>query len=127
MAAAEYELVGQVARESRLREALSAVVDRYDYILIDPTPSLGLFTMNALEAADDVLVPLQVETYALTGLTQLPRMLKLMSKVNRMLSADSFRVLCAMVRKNVNLSREVEGAARESFGDRVYRTTIPKM
>jgi chromosome partitioning protein len=126
MAAAEYELVGQVARESRLREALAAVGDRYDYILIDPPPSLGLFTMNALAAADDVLVPLQVETYAITGLTQLQRTLKLMSKVNHKLSADSFRVLCTMVRKNVNLSREVEGAAREAFGSRVYRTTIPE-
>jgi chromosome partitioning protein len=126
MAAAEYELVGQVARESRLREALAAVGDRYDYILIDPPPSLGLFTMNALAAADEVLVPLQVETYALSGLAQLQRTLKLMSKVNRKLSADSFRVLCTMVRKNVNLSREVEGAAREAFGARVYHTTIPE-
>ena len=126
MAAAEYELVGQVARESRLREALAAVSERYDYILIDPPPSLGLFTMNALAAADDVLVPLQVETYALTGLTQLQRTLKLMSKVNNKLSAESFHVLCTMVRKNVNLSREVEGAAREAFGERVYRTTIPE-
>jgi chromosome partitioning protein len=126
MAAAEYELVGQVARESRLREALASVGDRYAYILIDPPPSLGLFTMNALAAADDVLVPLQVETYAISGLTQLQRTLKLMSKVNRKLSADSFRVLCTMVRRNVRLSREIEGAAREAFGARVYRTTIPE-
>lgn len=126
MAAAEYELVNQVARESRLREALAPLAVAYDYILIDPPPSLGIFTINALAASDVVMVPLQVETYALTGILQLQRTLRLVSKVNRGLDENSFRVLCTMVRKGVNLSREIEQAAREQFGNRVYLTTIPE-
>lgn len=124
MAAAELELAGKIGRETLMREALVPLRDRYDYILIDPPPSLGLFTLNALVAADEVLIPLQVHIYALRGLAQLQKTVKLVQKLNPQLRIGG--IVCTMVDKRNNLSVAVEAEIREKFSDLVYTTTIPQ-
>jgi chromosome partitioning protein len=123
MAAAELELAGKIGRETLMREALIPLRDAYDYILIDPPPSLGLFTLNALVAADEVLIPLQVHIYALRGLAQLQKTVKLVQKLNPGLRISG--IVCTMVDRRNNLSVAVEGEIREKFGDLVYTTVIP--
>jgi chromosome partitioning protein len=123
MAAAELELAGKIGRETLLREALAPVRDDYDYVLIDPPPSLGLFTLNALVAASEVLIPLQVHIYALRGVAQLQQTVKLVQKLNPALRVGG--VVCTMVDRRNNLSVAVEGEIREKFGDLVYQTVIP--
>lgn len=123
MAAAELELAGKIGRETLLREALTPLRDRYDYILIDPPPSLGLFTLNALVAANEVLIPLQVHVYALKGVAQLQQTVKLVQKLNPNLYISG--VVCTMVDRRNNLSRAVEDQIREKFGQLVFETVIP--
>jgi chromosome partitioning protein len=122
---AEIELVETPDRERILRRALEPVRDKYDFILIDCPPSLGLLTLNTLVAADSVLIPIQCEFYALEGLSQLLNTVRLVQKsLNPELEIEG--VLLTMYDRRLNLSRQVADEAREYFGDRVYRSTIPR-
>jgi chromosome partitioning protein len=125
LSGAEVELVGVMARETKLRQALSTIRDQYDYIFIDCPPSLGLLTVNTLTAADSVLIPLQCEYYALEGLTQLIRTIQLVQEnLNPALRIEG--VLLTMYDARLNLSQQVAEEARKFFSDRVYRTVIPR-
>lgn len=125
LAGAEIELVGEERRESRLAEALRTLRARYDYILIDCPPSLGLLTVNMLVAADGLIIPLQCEYFALEGLTQLLRTVKLVQEaLNPGLAIDG--VLLTMYDARLNLSRQVAAEAREYFGPAVFETVIPR-
>jgi len=122
---AEVELIARPERELLLRRALQAVRDKYDYILIDCPPSLGLITLNTLAAADSVLIPIQCEFYALEGLSQLLNTVRLVQQnLNPRLQVEG--VLLTMYDSRLNLSRQVADEAKEYFGDKVYRTTIPR-
>ena len=122
---AEVELVSRRNRETILRKAMAAVKDRYDYVLIDCPPSLGLLTLNTLAAADSVLIPIQCEFYALEGLSQLLNTVTVVQKnLNPQLQIEG--VLLTMYDGRLNLSRQVADEAKEYFGPKVYRTTIPR-
>ena len=122
---AELELVGEERRERRLREALEPLRASYDYILIDCPPSLGLLTLNALVAADAVLVPLQCEFYALEGLSHL---MGTIDRVKRHLNTalEIQGVVLTMYDKRNSLSDLVAADVRGHFGDKVYETVIPR-
>jgi chromosome partitioning protein len=125
LAGAEVELVDRPDRERRMRAALSTVRDRYDYILIDCPPSLGLITVNMLAAADALLIPLQCEYYALEGLSQLLNTVHLVQRgINPSLGIDG--VLLTMYDARLNLSRQVAADAREYFGTKVFENVIPR-
>ena len=122
---AEVELVNLPGREIVLRKAIEAVRDRYDFILIDCPPSLGLLTLNTLAASDSVLIPIQCEFYALEGLSQLLNTVTIVQKnLNPALQIEG--VLLTMYDGRLNLSRQVAEEAKEYFGPKVYRTTIPR-
>ena len=122
---AEVELVNRRNRENILRTALEPIRDRYEYILIDCPPSLGLLTLNTLSAADSVLIPIQCEFYALEGLSQLLNTVTIVQKnLNPRLQIEG--VLLTMFDSRLNLSRQVADEAKEYFGPKVYRTTIPR-
>jgi len=122
---AEIELVGMMARELRLRKALEGIKTGYDYILIDCPPSLGLLTVNALAAADSVLIPVQCEYYALEGLSQLLNAIELVQKnLNQDLAIEG--VLLTMFDSRLNLSQQVLEETRRFFSTRVYKTVIPR-
>jgi chromosome partitioning protein len=121
----EVELVNRKGREGILRAALAAVRDQYEYILIDCPPSLGLLTLNTMAAADSVLIPIQCEFYALEGLSQLLNTVTLVQgSLNPALQIEG--VLMTMYDGRLNLSRQVADEAKEYFGPKVYRTTIPR-
>jgi len=125
LAGAEIELVSQVSRERFLSHALEGVRERYDYILVDTPPSLGLITINALTAADSVLIPIQCEYYALEGLSQLLSTVQLVQKsLNHELRIEG--VLLTMFDKRLKLSNQVAEEAIDYFGDTVYQTKIPR-
>jgi chromosome partitioning protein len=125
LAGAEIELVDQDERELAMRRGLEPVRDRYDYILIDCPPSLGLITVNMLAAADALLIPLQCEYYALEGLSQLLNTVHLVQQgVNPSLGIDG--VLLTMYDARLNLSRQVAADAREYFGAKVFQSVIPR-
>ena len=122
---AEIELVQTPQRERVLRRVLEPLRGRYDYILVDCPPSLGLLTLNTLTAADSVLIPIQCEFYALEGLSQLLNNIRLVQKgLNPHLDIEG--VLLTMYDRRLNLSRQVAAEAREYFGEKVYRTAIPR-
>jgi len=122
---AEVELVGRAQRETILRRALEGVAERYDYVLIDSPPSLGLLTLNALSAADSVLIPIQCEFYALEGLSQLLNSVRAVQRsLNPRLQIEG--VLMTMYDQRLNLSKQVAEEARQYFGPKVYRSTIPR-
>jgi len=122
---AEVELVPMLARESRLKTALAPALAQYDYIFVDCPPSLGLLTVNALTAADSVLVPLQCEYFALEGISELMATLKRVQRaLNPGLSVEG--VLLTMVDERTNLTQQVMGEIREHFKDKVFRATIPR-
>lgn len=125
LAGAEVELVGAIARETRLKKALAAVTERYDYILIDCPPSLGLLTLNSLTAAHSVLMPLQCEFYALEGLSQLMQTVELVQN-NLNPELDIEGVVLTMFDSRTKLSEQVVQEVREHFGDLVYQTMIPR-
>jgi len=120
---AEVEMVGMISREKILSNALAPIVDSYDYVVIDCPPSLGLLTLNALTAANSVLIPIQCEYYALEGLGQLLHTIKLVqSNLNPRLEIEG--VLLTMFDRRLNLSRQVADEARKFFDSRVYDTII---
>ena len=125
LAGAEIELVGQEDRERFLKNALAAVQDQYEYIVIDTPPSLGLLTLNALTAADSVLIPIQCEYYALEGLSQLLSTVQLVQRgLNPNLRLEG--VLLTMYDRRLNLSNQVADEAIDFFGEAVYETKIPR-
>lgn len=125
LAGAEVELVDVEDRTNRMQAALAAIRDRYDFILIDCPPSLGLITLNMLVAADSVLIPLQCEYYALEGLSQLLETIqRVQDSLNPALEIEG--VLLTMYDARLNLSRQVAADARSHFGDNVYNTVIPR-
>lgn len=122
---AELELVSALSRETVLAKALEGVVGPYEYILIDCPPSLGLLTLNALTAADSVLVPLQCEYYALEGLSSLLGTIKLVrGALNPGIELEG--ILLTMFDPRNNLSHQVAREARNYFPGRVFKTTIPR-
>jgi chromosome partitioning protein len=125
LSGAEVELVGLMARETRLKSALGSVRETYDFILVDSPPSLGLLTINALTASDSVLIPLQCEYLALEGLTQLIGAIRLVQDhLNPSLRIEG--VLLTMFDARLNLSQQVAAEARKFFAERVYQTVIPR-
>ncbi len=125
LAGAELELLDAENREFRLSAALEGLNDDYDYILIDCPPALGLLTLNALCAADSVLVPLQCEFYALEGLSHLVRTVeRVRHSFNPELEIQG--VVLTMYDRRNNLSDMVAADVREHFGDKVYKTVIPR-
>ncbi|MDH5202385.1 MAG: ParA family protein [Nitrospirota bacterium] len=121
----EVELVGKEGRERVLYNAISSIRENYRYIFIDCPPSLGLLTLNALVAADSVIIPVQCEYYALEGLGLLTRTLRLVrSSFNPDLDIEG--ILLTMFDARNNLSSEVADEVRKHFGDKVYSTVIPR-
>lgn len=125
LAGAEIELVGIKSRESLLRNALQRLREQYDYIFIDCPPSLGLLTINALTAADSVLIPIQCEYYALEGVGQLLQTVKLVQRhLNPNLELAG--VLLTMFDARTNLAIQVVDEVKDYFGNKVFRTIIPR-
>ena len=125
LAGAEVELIDDEARQTRLTEALAAVREDYDYVLIDCAPSLGFLTLNALVAAEGVLVPLQAEFYALEGLSHLMQTIERVRRAFNPGLAIQGVVLTMMDKRN-RLSEQVEADVRSYLGDLVYETSIPR-
>lgn len=122
---AEVELVGMIGREFKLKNALEAVRESYDFVVIDSPPSLGLLTINALTASDSALIPIQCEYYALEGLGQLTKTLDLVRKnLNPSLQIEG--VLLTMADYRTKLTTEVIDEARNYFKEKVYETVIPR-
>lgn len=125
LAGAEIELVTAISRETRLKNCLSNIRDKYDYILIDCPPSLGLLTLNSLNASDVVLVPIQCEYYALEGLGQLMRTIQIVQKhLNPDLEIDG--VVLTMYDARTNLAQQVIEEVNAHFKDQVYKSIIPR-
>jgi chromosome partitioning protein len=125
LVAAEVELADSERREFRLADALAPIRDDYDYILVDSPPSLGLLTINALVAADSVLVPLQCESFALEGISQLLNTIERVQQgLNPKLEVEG--IALTMYDDRINLSRQVAEDIRNFFPDKVYKTVIPR-
>lgn len=121
----EVELVGREGRESVLHNAINSIGEIYRYIFIDCPPSLGLLTLNALVAADSVIIPVQCEYYALEGLGLLTKTLRLVrNSFNPNLEIEG--IVLTMFDSRNNLSQEVAAEIRKYFGDKVYNTVIPR-
>lgn len=125
LAGAEVELVSEMARENRLKEAVNHIRGKYDYVFIDCPPSLGLLTVNALVAADKLLIPIQCEFYALEGVTKL---LDSMKRVKGLLNPglEIYGVLLTMYDGRTTLSKQVAAEVRNFFGRTVFDTVIPR-
>ena len=125
LAGAEVELVSMISREHRLKEKIDSQKDKYDYIIIDCPPSLGLITLNAFTAADSVLIPVQCEYYALEGLGQLINTINLVKKhLNKELIVEG--ALLTMFDIRTNLSNQVVKEVNKYFENKVYKTVIPR-
>ena len=125
LSGAAIELVEMDKRESRLRQALAPIADRYDYIFIDCPPALHLLTLNGLCAADTVLVPIQCEFFALEGLSELMSTVRTVKKMyNKYIELEG--VLLTMYDGRLNLTLQVVQEVKKFFGDKVYATTIPR-
>lgn len=124
LAGAEIELVSQLSRESILKNALDNFKENFDFVLIDSPPSLGLLTINALVAADKILVPIQCEYFALEGLGQLIETVKLVSNLNS--SIDIGGVILTMFDARTRLSSQVAREVKEFFKDQVFKSVIPR-
>jgi chromosome partitioning protein len=123
--AAEVELLNEIGREHRLRLALNQIRDRYDYILIDCPPSLNMLTVNALSAADSVIIPMQCEYYALEGLAALMSTIEQIKEtVNPSLNIEG--ILRTMYDPRNSLTRDVSAQLQEHFGDKIYGAVIPR-
>ncbi len=125
LAGAELELVGKPNRESVLKRALEPVAQDYDYILIDCSPSLGLITVNALTAADSVIIPVQAEYFALEGISKLLNTIRIIkSKLNPELEIEGF--LLTMYDARLRLANQIYEELKGHFGDMVFDTVIPR-
>jgi chromosome partitioning protein len=125
LTAAEVQLMSATHRERRLADALLNIKELYDYILIDCPPSLNMLTLNAMVAANSVLIPMQCEYYALEGLSSLMATLKsIREKINPELTLEG--ILRTMVDTRSRLGKDVSDQLLEFFGDKVFRTTIPR-
>ena len=125
LAGAEIELANMEHRERVVADMLEGVRDRFDYIFIDCPPSLGMITLNALCAADTVIIPMQCEFFALEGLSELMATLKTVrKKYNRYLDIEG--VLFTMYSGRLNLTMQVVAQVKKYFGDKVYRAVIPR-
>lgn len=123
LAGAEMTLASRYGREMLLRSALGQIRDRYDFILIDTPPSLGLLTGNALTAADTVLVPLQAHAFALKALPQLETAIEIVHALNPALHIGG--IVVTMSDRRTTINRLIEATAREQYGDLVFKTVIP--
>ena len=125
LAGAEIELVSVVAREQRLKNSLASAREKFDFILIDCPPSLGLLTLNALVSADSIIIPIQCEYYALEGVTQLLKTVDLVrDNLNPQLQIEG--VLMTMADYRTNLTNEVIKEVKNFFKDKVFQTVIPR-
>ena len=125
LAGAEVDLVSELGREYRLRDALAAVRDDYDYVIIDCPPSLGLLTINALAAADGVIIPVQCEYLPLEGLAMLMQTIELVRRrLNPRLTIQG--VMMTMYDGRTNLAQQVVGEVRDHFGARLFSTIVPR-
>jgi len=125
LAGAEIELVSMFSREQRLKQALAAITDEYDFVLIDCPPSLGLLTINGLAAAQEVLIPIQCEYYALEGVSQLTRNIDLVKgSLNPQLEIEG--VVLTMFDGRTTLAADVVEQVRSHFADTTYKTVIPR-
>jgi len=125
LAGAELELINKPERERVLRKLLRPVADKYDYILIDCSPSLGLITVNALTAADSVLIPVQAEYFALEGISKLLNTIRIIkSKLNPQLEIEGF--LLTMYDARLKLANQIFEELKGHFGDMVFDTVIPR-
>ena len=125
LAAASVELIGSERREFVMKDALMTLYSDYDYILIDCPPSLELLTVNALVAADSVLIPMQCEYYALEGIADLMTSIRLCKKrLNRRLEVEG--IVLTMYDARMNLTNQVADELRRYLGDKVYQTVIPR-
>ena len=125
LAATEVELVGELGREGRLRKAVSQLDPSFETVIIDCPPSFGLLTINALTAANTVLIPIQCEYYALEGLSQLVKTINLI-KDNLNPSLEIEGILMTMADYRTKLTQEVIDEVRKHFGPKVYQTVIPR-
>lgn len=125
LAGAEIELVSVFSRESRLRNALGPIAGDFSVVFVDCPPSLGLLTVNALTAADEVMIPIQCEYYALEGLSQLLQNIELV-RSNLNPDVEVGGVVLTMYDGRTRLSKEVADQVRRHFGDVAYRTVIPR-
>lgn len=122
---AEIELVNEMGRENRLKKALAPLHDQFDYCIIDCPPSLGILTINALTAAQSVLIPIQCEYYALEGLGQLVKTIDLVrDNLNPSLHIEG--ILMTMADARTKLTEQVIQEVRKHFGDKVYQSVIPR-
>lgn len=125
LAGVEIELSQAISRELRLKRALTPLKEHFDYIFIDCPPSLGIITLNALTAAESVLIPIQCEFYALEGLSQLLNTIRIVQKhLNKHLEIEG--VLLTMFDARTNLSIQVMEEVKKYFQSKVYRTVIPR-
>ncbi len=122
---AEIELVSAISRETKLKEALRSLTNRFEFIILDCPPSLGLLTINALTAANSVLIPVQCEYYAMEGLSQLLKTIKLVTlSLNSALDIEGF--LLTMFDSRNNLCHQVADEVRDHFQEKVFKTTIQR-
>lgn len=122
---AEIELANSENRQYRLRESIRQLRDRFDFVFIDCPPSLGLLTINGLVAANSVLIPIQSEFYAMEGLGKLMNTIHLVQKsYNTDLTIEG--ILVTMFDSRLNLSKQVYDEVKKYFGDKVYRTIVPR-
>lgn len=125
LAGAEIELVPVYSRERRLKQALDMIREKYDYIIIDCPPSLGILTINALTSSDSVLIPIQCEYYALEGLSQLLNTIRLVQKqLNKDLYIEG--VLLTMLDARTNLGIQVIDEVKKYFREKVYKSIVPR-
>ncbi|MBR5543390.1 MAG: ParA family protein [Oscillospiraceae bacterium] len=125
LAGAEFELVDENNRESKLREALNTVSDDYDYIIIDCPPSLGLLSINALAASTGVIIPMQCEYFALEGLSQLLLTIKQVKKLYNP-ELDITGIMITMYNGRLNLTLQVMDELKKYYADKIFRTTIAR-
>ena len=125
LAAAEVDLVSMPRRESRLKDALAPIKNNYDYIFIDCPPSLGLITLNALVASDEVIIPIQSEFFALEGLVQLMNTIKIVKqRLNANLTING--VVLTMHDTRTSMSKQVTEELYKYFGDKIYTVPVPR-
>ncbi len=125
LAGAEIELVSAMSRETRLKSMVDSVADDFDFVIIDCPPSLGLLTINALTAADGLLIPIQCEYYALEGLSKLLDSVRLV-KTHLNPALEVFGVVMTMYDSRTRLAQQVVDEVRDFFEDKIFRTLVPR-